>query len=259
MGPRRVLLKTHSRPFCTSPSPIQFCSSFLGARYIINSSWTSSFLRFFSAGQTKSNSSDDLAERQDAATKHAKVIARQKRSDELRSYKLATDPEFARKVRQRCRVYHETVRKAIDQRSQYQLAAKRERQRLQSDPAYALSRAIPLWITRHKWFRESVLWKTHLPIVYDEKVHHECSKCLVTRWGGAKLWWQKKRTGPDDPVSYECHRCYFTGFDKLPRGFEDIPKVAYSAVKARKIELDGLNSISEHRKHAGRVTTTKKT
>lgn len=259
IGPTRVFPNNHPSPFCTSPLSIQLCSSILGVKYTINSSWTSPFRRFFSAGQTKSQPSENLAERQDGATRRANVTARQKRSDELRSYKLATDPEFARKVRQRCRAYYETVRKAIDQKSQYQVAAKRERQRLQSDPAYALSRAIPLWIVRHEWLRESDFWKTHLPIIYDEKVHHECSKCLVTRWGGAKLWWQKKRTDPDESESYECHRCYFTGFDKLPKGYEDIPNVAYSALKARKIELDGLGSISKHRKHATKTTTAKKT
>jgi DNA-directed RNA polymerase subunit M/transcription elongation factor TFIIS len=259
MGLRRVLLKTHLRPFCTSPSPIQLCTSFLRAKYNINSSWTSSFLRFFSAGQTKLNSSEHLAERQNEATRLAKLIAHRKRSNELQRYKLATDPETLRRFRHSQRLYERMKRQKVDRTREYEMSAKQERQRLQSDPAYLLNRRIPLILRRHQWLRESVLWKTHLPIIYDEKVHHECSKCLVTRWGGAKLWWQKKRTETDEPESYECHRCYFTGFDKLPKGYEDIPKAACSALKARKIELDGLDSISEHRKHATKTTTAKKT
>jgi hypothetical protein len=260
IGLRRILFRTHTSPFCTSPSPIQRCSSFPGARYTINSSWTSSFRRFFSADQTKSESSENLAERQDdEATRRAKAVAHHKRSNELQKIKLTTDPEFLRTYRERTRSYYERVRKATDLTHRNQKAAEQARQRWKSDPVYQLTRVIPLNLRRHQWLRASVPWKTHLPIVYDEKVHHDCSKCLVTRWGGAKLWWQKKRTDPDEPETYECHRCYFTGSDKLPKGYEDIPKVAYSALKARKIELDGLGSISKHGKYSTKTTTAKKT
>jgi hypothetical protein len=261
-GLRRVFFTTHPSPFCTSPSPIQqLHSSLLGARYTANSLWSSSFSRFFSAGHEQSNSPEDFEEKlkQDEALKRAKIIARQKRSNELQRHKLATDPEFLRNFRRKKRAHDYIYRQRVDRTPYYQIAAERERQRAQSDPAYALSRAISLWIRKHQWIRESLPWKTHLPIFYPEKVNHECSKCLVTRHGGAMLWWQKKRAGPDQNESYECHRCHFTGFDKLPEGYEDIPRVAYSALQARKIELDGPGSIPEPRKHTKKTTTAKKT
>jgi hypothetical protein len=63
--------------------------------------------------------------------------------------------------------------------------------------------------------------------------------------GGAKLWW-KKRAAPDqDDHEYECNHCYMTGLDKLPEGYEDITDVSYTALKARKIELDGPDSVPE--------------
>jgi hypothetical protein len=261
IGLRRVFFTTHSSPFCTSPSPIQqLHSSLLGARYTANSLWSSSLLRFFSAGHDKPNSSEHLEEKQkhDEALKRAKIIAHQKRSNELQRQKLTTDPEFLRNYRRRVRAYDYANRQRLDRASYYQMAAKRERQRVLSDPAHALNRAIPQWIRRHQWIRESLPWKTHLPIVYPEKVNHECSKCLVTRHGGAMLWWQKKRADPGQDESYECHRCYFTGFDKLPEGYEDIPKVACSALRARKIELDGPGSIPKPGKYAKKTTTAKK-
>lgn len=244
MGLRRFVLGTRALPFCTSTSPLQLHAPFLEARHTLNSLWTSSFTRFFSANHTNSNLSESISEtqEQDEAAKRAKRAARSRTDNGMRDYKLATDLEYLRNYRLRQRIRNNTVRKRQDRTHENQVA--RERERMQ-DPAYALYQAVRIWIRRHQWVRDSLPWKSHLPILYPEKVKHECSKCFLTRFGGAKLWWRKKTLPGQNDQSYECHRCHLTGFEKLPEGYENIKEISYTALKARKIELDGPDSVPE--------------
>ena len=94
-------------------------------------------------------------------------------------------------------------------------------------------------------------WKTHTPILYPEKVEHECSKCVVTRHGGFKMWW-KRKSGPDqdDNELYECHKGYFTGPEAMPEGYEDIE--TQKALRKRKIELDGFDPVPQRKRKVGR-------
>jgi hypothetical protein len=71
------------------------------------------------------------------------------------------------------------------------------------------------------------------------------------------LWWRKITLPGQNDQSYECHRCHFTGFEKLPEGYEDIKEISYKALKARKIELDGPDSVPEAELRPRKTTITK--
>jgi hypothetical protein len=181
MSLRRVVLGTRALPFCTSPPPLQLHTPFLEARHTLNSFWTSSFARFFSADHTNSNLSESISEaqEQDDAAKRATAAARRTRYEHLKR-RFAENPELLRKYREKYRRFNDTSRQPRDRTYDY-VAAKKERERKKIDSAYALYRAIPLWIMRHQWVRHSLPWKTHVPLYHSEKVEHECTKCLITR------------------------------------------------------------------------------
>ncbi|CAD0097678.1 unnamed protein product [Aureobasidium mustum] len=119
----------------------------------------------------------------------------------------------------------------------------------QTNPAHRLRLRMQDMLLKHAWIREELPWKTHTPILYPEKVEHECSSCVVTRHGGFKMWWKRNpRPDQDDNELYKCHKCYFTGPEAMPEGYEDIKEPITRALKARKIELDGPNSIPQKKK-----------
>ena len=259
---RRVDLRTQlsSSSSWTSPSPFQLHPSILKVGFVFNSLWTSALARFFSADHTEPKLSGNLVKAQyrDEALKRARA-----RAILARKHKLTTDPEYLRRFREQQRAWRNSNLESLHHPKYLErrkLEAKRLQERIQIDPAFALVRRSPTWITRHQWVRENLPWKTHYPVCYPEKVEHDCTKCLISRYGGAKLWWKKRiDPGQDDRESYQCHRCYFTGFDKLPEGYEDIPRVSIKALRARKIELDGPDSIPDFRGRPRKPTTTKPT
>ncbi|KAG9659223.1 hypothetical protein KCU95_g19788, partial [Aureobasidium melanogenum] len=56
------------------------------------------------------------------------------------------------------------------------------------------------WLTHgSKKLREGLIWKTHVPILYKEKVKHTCVGCGYPPRGGLKLWYVSKAM----PVGYE--------------------------------------------------------
>lgn len=224
----------------------------------LNSFWSPILARFFSAGHVKSNLSENAPatkqREQDEAAKRAKQLARNRRKVDVRRQKLASDAESLREYRKKQRARkHSPMQQAY-----YEEVSKQKAQRRKTDHVYALRLAVPEWVRHNQWARESVPWKTHVPVVYDEKVSHECEKCFVTRHGGLKLWWQKKNASGQDHQSYECHNCYFTGPEQLPEGYEDIPEATFTAFKARKIELDGPDSIPKSGRRSRKIATTKK-
>ncbi|CAD0098139.1 unnamed protein product, partial [Aureobasidium mustum] len=53
-------------------------------------------------------------------------------------------------------------------------------------------------------YRDEVVWNSHKPVIYSTKVNHTCATCDRERFGGLKLWWQRK----NEPDKYDCFRCF---------------------------------------------------
>ncbi|KAH0294737.1 hypothetical protein KCU62_g449, partial [Aureobasidium sp. EXF-3399] len=67
--------------------------------------------------------------------------------------------------------------------------------------------------------REAFEWKTHLPVVYPERVRKTCSTCHAYHAHGARLWWQDLH----DPDKFVCQICYTKNgiAAAMPKGHED--------------------------------------
>lgn len=244
-----------------STSPLQLHASLPTARHTLASIWSPSSARFLSTDHTNpilSEKSSATNEQDDAAKLARKAYNRRHYQKVIKQRRL-TDAEYVREYRARRR--GRQINRPLHQSMAYWKAvAKQEAHRKQIDPAYAFYRAVRHWLKKYQWVRESLPWKQHTPVLYNHKVEHRCEKCLVTRFGGAKLWWQKREVpGQDDNKSYECHRCYCTGLDKLPKGYEDIPEITLAALRARKIELDGPDSIPDSQLHSRKTAIPRKT
>lgn len=161
------------------------------------------------------------------------------------------DPKLLTKKRQRSRTYLPQYEGSLDMVRHWQ--AQREAIALlrQTKPAHRLRLRMQDVVSKHAWIREELPWKTHIPILYPEKVDHKCSKCVVTRHSGFKMWWKRKpRPDQDDNELYECHKCYFTGPEAMPEGFEDVE--TQKALRKRKIELDGFDPVPQRERKVGR-------
>ncbi|KEQ66211.1 uncharacterized protein M437DRAFT_62437 [Aureobasidium melanogenum CBS 110374] len=54
------------------------------------------------------------------------------------------------------------------------------------------------WLTHgSKKLREGLIWKTHVPILYKDKVKHTCVGCGYPPWGGLKLWCEYCKSVPE--------------------------------------------------------------
>ncbi|KAI5209699.1 hypothetical protein E4T38_02238 [Aureobasidium subglaciale] len=111
-----------------------------------------------------------------------------------------------------------------------------------SDPLYVLRNRVHM-LVQHAWAMEDLPWKTHVPVLYEQRVQHKCGKCLVSRHGGVKMWWREKQPqgeengkqdledqgqaaeAGDDGNKYLCHSCHFTGPEAMPEGYEDLLKI----------------------------------
>ena len=216
MGLRRVVLGIQA---LLSTSPLQLHASLPTARHTLASLWSTSSARFLSTDHTNSILSEksSATNEQDDAAKLAKKAYNWRHYQKVIKQRRLTDAEYVRKRREndRDRWYERPLHQSMAYRK---ASAKQRAHRKQIDPAYAFFHAVRDWVRRYQWVRESLPWKTHTPVYYNHKVEHTCTKCLVTRFGGVKLWWQKRDVpGQDDNKSYECHHCHCTGLDKLPK------------------------------------------
>lgn len=61
--------------------------------------------------------------------------------------------------------------------------------RYQEDPEYRFSRTMNSWLFyQSAESRKALEWKTHLPMIYPEKIRKTCSTCLSYHAHGARLW-----------------------------------------------------------------------
>jgi hypothetical protein len=56
------------------------------------------------------------------------------------------------------------------------------------DPNVQFARNMRQWLLRTSYVREAFNWKTHLPMVYPERVRKTCNTCLSFFHPGARLW-----------------------------------------------------------------------
>lgn len=234
----------------TSASTLPLHSS-LRVGHTVNSIWS---LRLFSTCHVKSDASKHLQ-----ATQEDEAVQCPSQAVYLRQWRerRRLDPDFLTKSRERDRFRDAKRKPNLDMDRQRQLQREAMSRLMQTNPAYKLRATMQNLVLRNPWVREELPWKTHTPILYPAKIEHKCAKCVVTRHGGNKMWWKRKLDlDPDDNELYECHKCYFTGSEAMPEGYEDIKEVTLTALKKRKIELDGPHSIPQQKKKNTKTTTT---
>lgn len=136
---------------------------------------------------------------------HQKAI----RAQQQATSRAATAEINRGKARQKAAEY----RKDFD----YRKAVVAGEQQRRIDPDYAQRQDMRTWLLRCSQ-RDRFSWKTHVPVVYEDKTVKTCTACGKTRRAGSRLWW-KSLVSPD---TYECHLCYAADCSRaMPRGFED--------------------------------------
>lgn len=75
------------------------------------------------------------------------------------------------------------------------------------------------------------------------------SKDVVTRPGGFKMWWKRKTdSAQDDNELYPCHKCYSTDSEAMPEDYEDVEESTITTLRARRIEINGPDSIPQRKR-----------
>ncbi|KEQ73772.1 hypothetical protein M436DRAFT_45591 [Aureobasidium namibiae CBS 147.97] len=117
----------------------------------------------------------------------AKRRAQMDRYNEARRLKRQTDPEYLKRDRDFDR---EASRKRTEEqrKSHMELMRNNNKKRYARDPVFRLGKFLHQSLRNHACFREKLPWKSHLPVQYEHKVLHSCSRCVVTRFGGARVW-----------------------------------------------------------------------
>ncbi|KEQ84474.1 hypothetical protein M438DRAFT_318905 [Aureobasidium pullulans EXF-150] len=169
-----------------------------------------------------------------------KAKAEKQRYREYREWciqKRRTDPEWKNRKN---RIEREARAKARQSWSEERLERYRKdsresmKKRYAENPRFKLHHKMDILSRQSQWARECLPWKSHTPVLYDKKVEHICSSCLVSRHGGAKLWWKRH-----DGEAYKCVRCYFKSPDPMPEGYEDCKSAA--EIRERSKELGHVN------------------
>lgn len=155
----------------------------------------------------------------------AEKKARYDRMMEHRRMKRLTDPEWtlhARAVSLKYYTKHKSKWTDEHRQSIYQKSAESTRRRCAEDPEYKLRAWLPTAVRHNAFVRERLPWKSHTPVLYQDKVQHTCSTCLAPRMaGGYKLWWASH-----DGEHYQCGPCYLNGSNIMPKGYENVSSMA---------------------------------
>lgn len=148
-----------------------------------------------------------------------------RRASEYNAHYRATDPDFARKMRER--MYK--LRLQPEVRLYYQDKAKAWRQ--SQSTAFAKAENFRIWIRRYAWFREDLNWTTWRPILYPDQVEHWCQGCNLERHRGSHIWWKR------DPQNFLCHSCYMKLPEAgLPEGYEGCTTIKEIAKRKATLE-----------------------
>jgi hypothetical protein len=104
--------------------------------------------------------------------------------------KRQTDPEWAKNHRDKNRSAIYRISKWREDNRQHLLEYSRTRwkEHYAQDPIAKLRRVVHYSTKDFAWFSESLPWKSHVPVRYEEKVQHKFAKCVLTKHGGFRLW-----------------------------------------------------------------------
>lgn len=99
------------------------------------------------------------------------------------------------------------------------------------------------WVTKYRWIREHLPWKSHIPVIYPQRVEHHCTSCEFTRVRGARLWFRSKPPKTHNTEEYLCYKCYTSNgwAASMPQGYEDVRTL--KDLVARKKQLDGVDPL----------------
>ncbi|CAD0096959.1 unnamed protein product [Aureobasidium vineae] len=154
--------------------------------------------------------------------------------NERKRIKRRTDAEWAKRERPASR--DRAAEWQAKNREQYlEYNRKLSVDRFAQDAAYRLRKRMHDMLSRHAWARYRLPWKSYVPVLYEKKVRRDCEGCLVSRHGGVKLWWESKDAKDQSDQKYLCHKCYFTGPEALPKGYEDVTTIAEVTVRRREL------------------------
>jgi hypothetical protein len=183
-----------------------------------------SISRVFSSLHPANVDLSDSVKRKTENDKHAEYFRLKRR----------TDPEWAlRRQASEQRATTKLQAKWTEERYQQCLQYNREHRlkKLAEGPEYRFKEWFNSVVRKYGWMRERLPWKTHTPVLYEEKVQHTCNTCLIPKFGGAfKLWWASH-----DGQHYLCNACYHKGSDMMPEGYEDVSTTA--ELRKRRDEL----------------------
>lgn len=120
-------------------------------------------------------------------------VARRLRLDQLNKQakiRRRTDSEWVKSCRENLRKFYGRRKEVTEEQREALLKQKRKNasKYYAEDPVYKLRNRVYSFARRFGWFREALPWKSHVPVVYAQKVSHNCDACLVTRYGGFQLW-----------------------------------------------------------------------
>lgn len=149
-----------------------------GLRALVTSA-TSELRTFFSSHTSMAWSSDPIKRR-----------IQLDRFNDARRLKRRTDPEWLQRERDNARKSPcRSKEKTEDQRKAHlEQMRKCVKEWFEQDPVRGLRKSVHDVATRFDCFREALPWKSHVPILYAQKMPHRCDACLITRHGGSKLW-----------------------------------------------------------------------
>jgi hypothetical protein len=99
--------------------------------------------------------------------------------------KCANEPEWVaeRRLKHTKRYNHPDKHEAIKEHNRNYHRSLRDK-----NPAYKRNDIVRNWVMHCEWVREGLDWTPWQPILYPERVEHQCQKYGATRHGGAKLW-----------------------------------------------------------------------
>lgn len=123
--------------------------------------------------------------------------------------------------------------KAKRQRPEYRRREQEYHRQLYADRNYAQRQQMAHWFLHRCPDRDLFQWKSHVPIVYDERIRKTCTSCGRSHGAGARLWWKwrhhaspekqpdstglETRTDSTDHEPYDCHQCYTNGMSDMSR------------------------------------------
>lgn len=138
---------------------------------------------------------------------------------------------------------YKRIRRATDQewRNRTVENYKKDYYMTRDKPTVAIAKTLRQWVYNSSATREKLFWKTHIPILTEEKVERSCASCRVKRRGGMRLFWRRRQESQTGEHLYDCSGCFFNNpAIRLPEGFEHVKTV--DELRIRREQLLGIKA-----------------